>query len=260
MPWNWGPGSARNVESSRRKLLNAIAGAKDLTFIRSWGNIGDHLIYAGTRRLLAKIPYTEISVRDIETAHGHTALLSGGGAWCQPFHELLPGALPLIEERFEKVIVLPSSFDISVEHVRQTLATTKALVFARERVSFDAIRDVCHADIALDCAFFFDFQPYLRSRRRGSGRLRAYRSDQESRQSVIPSDNNDISVACESLDEWLWTIMRHEVVETDRAHVMIAAALLGKRVEYRASSYHKVPAIAEFALKGFPVQRCAGDY
>jgi len=260
LPWNTFFRRIRDVESSRRKLLNAVAGAEDLTFVRSWGNIGDHLIYAGTRQLLAEIPYTEISVRDVERAQGHTALLSGGGAWCQPFHEVLPAALPLIEERFERVIVLPSSFDVSVNLVRETLASTKALVFARERVSFDQIRDLCQADIALDCAFFFDFRPYHRSRRRGSGLLRAYRSDRESQQHFIPSDNNDISVTCESLDEWLWTIMRHETVETDRAHVMIAAALLGKCVEYQASSYHKIPAIAEFALSGFPVRRQSLDH
>jgi hypothetical protein len=38
---------------------------------------------------------------------------------------------------------------------------------------------------------------------------------------------------------------------------MIAAAMLGKRVEYRSSLYHKVPAIAEFSLGEFPVHRQA---
>jgi hypothetical protein len=36
---------------------------------------------------------------------------------------------------------------------------------------------------------------------------------------------------------------------------MIAGALMGKRVEYCSSVYHKVPAIAEYALKGFRVTR-----
>src|SRR6185437_7306997 len=138
---------------------------------------------------------------------------------------------------------------------RDTLARTKALVFARERVSFEQIRHLCRADIAHDGAFYFDFRPYRRPRQRGRGLLTAYRSDQESLHLPIPDGNNDISATCESLDEWLWTIARHEAVETDRAHVMIAAALLGKRVDYRASSYHKVPAIADYALQGFPVYR-----
>jgi hypothetical protein len=160
--------------------------------------------------------------------------------------------LPAIEARFERVIIMPSSFDVSVPSVRAALATTKALVFARERNSFDDIRRLCVADIAHDCAFFFDYRPYLR---RGEGCLMSYRTDVESVLSLIPESNNDISKSCSSLDEWLWTIARHATVKTDRAHVMIAAALLEKVVDYWTSSYHKVPAIADYALKSFPVRR-----
>jgi hypothetical protein len=150
------------------------------------------------------------------------------------------------------VIVLPSSVDTSVNEVREVLTLTKAPIFAREYESYRQLRGLCKTDIAHDCAFFFDFGPYRRS---GKGLLTAYRTDAESAfGGEAPPGNNDISRFCESLDEWLWTIARHEAVETDRAHVMIAAAMLGKKVRYRASNYHKVPAIAEYALKGFPVE------
>ena len=195
--------------------------------------------------------YGEASGQSLDGVSGHTALISGGGAWCQPYHEFMPALLPRVEQRFERVIVLPSSFDVSVDCVREKLTHTKALVFARECSSYRQIRKLCNADVTYDCAFFFDFSPYMR---RGNGHLIAYRTDKESALQEIPSDNNDISVTCRSLEEWLWTISGCEAVETDRAHVMIAAALLGKRVEYRASTYHKVPAIAEFSLKGFPVR------
>jgi len=161
--------------------------------------------------------------------------------------------LPLLEKRFERVIVLPSSVDTSVEEVREVLGRTKALFFARERESYRQLRELCETDIAHDCAFFFDFGPY---EHRGEGLLRAYRTDAESASGGLePPGNNDISRTCDSLDQWLWTIARHEVVESDRAHVVIAAALLGKKVRYRPSNYHKVPAIVEYALEGFPVER-----
>ena len=83
----------------------------------------------------------------------------------------------------------------------------------------------------------------------------SYRTDKESVLSELPESNHDISKSCSSLDEWLWTIARHAVVKTDRAHVMIAAALLGKVVDYWTSSYHKVPSIADYALKSFAVRR-----
>lgn len=244
------------IEASRKKLLNVIAGAPNVTFIRSYGNIGDDLIYAGTRQLLSKISYAEASGQNLEGVSGHTALVAGGGAWCQPYHEFLPTLLSLVEQRFERVIVLPSTFDVSVNCVREALKITKAVVFARELESYRQIRELCNADIAYDCAFFFDFRPY---RSEGNGLLVACRRDKESALEEIPSTNNDISVTCSSLDEWLWTISRYQAVETDRAHVMIAAALLGKRVEYRASIYHKVPAIAKYSLKDFPVRPKMGS-
>ena len=160
--------------------------------------------------------------------------------------------LPVREARLERVIIMPYSIDVSVRSVRSTLASTKALVFARERTSFEGIRRLCDAKIAHDCAFFFDYRPYLRP---GEGCLVAYRTDEESVRGVVPEGNHDISMSCSSLDEWLWTIARHAVVKTDRAHVMIAGALLGKAVEYGTSSYHKVPSIAEYALQSFPVRR-----
>jgi exopolysaccharide biosynthesis predicted pyruvyltransferase EpsI len=239
------------VEDSRDVLLRAIGEPDDLTFIRLYGNIGDELIYAGTRQLLARRLYKEVSVRNLSGVSGHTALVAGGGCWCGPYHDMVKH-LPVIETKFERVIIMPSSFDVSIPSIRSTLAATKALVFARERESFDGICRLCDAKLTHDCAFFFDYRPYLRC---GEGCLVSYRIDRESVLSEIPENNQDISRSCSSLDEWLWTIARHAVVRTDRAHVMIAAALVGKVVEYWTSSYHKVPAIADYALKPFPVQR-----
>ncbi len=275
--------SARpSIPESRQRLLREVSNSPDVTFIRVPGNIGDHLIHAGTRQLLTETFYEEVGVQRLREAsirgrreasirgllgggvrrffyarrlgdiRGHTALVTGGGGWCRAFHRVWPLVLPLIEERFEKVIVLPSSVDTSVDEVRKVLARTKALIFARERETYRQLRELCRTDIAHDCAFFFDFRPY---RRRGKGLLTAYRTDAESASGgETPPGNNDISISCETLDEWLWTIARHEVIETDRAHVMIAAAMLGKKVRYRASNYYKLPAIAEYALEGFPIE------
>ena len=84
------------LRRSRVELLAALQGAGSVTFIRSWGNIGDELIYAGTRQLLVGVPHVEVSVRDVDEVEGELGVLSGGGAWCEPFHEVLPAALPRI--------------------------------------------------------------------------------------------------------------------------------------------------------------------
>ena len=241
-----------SIDAGREKLLRAIGSTGDVTFLRGHGNVGDDLIHAGTRQLLSGIDYREASVLRLDGVIGGTALLSGSGAWCHAFHAM-PRYLAEVEERFERVIVLPSTFDITAEGVAETLGRTRAKVFAREMVSYEKIRDLCDADFAHDTALYFDFSPY---RRTGRGTLSAYRDDGESaRRIVLPADNDDISVTCETLDEWLWTIARHERILTDRAHVTIAAAMLGKRVEYAASNYHKVPAIVEFSLQELDVAR-----
>ena len=167
----------RLIESSRSRLLETLAGSRDVTFVRSIGNVGDELIWAGTRRLLADVAYREVGIGELDGVSGHTVLLSGGGAWSQPYHELLPEILGALDASFERVVVLPSSFDLEVPSVRRALARTRGVVFAREPVSYRLISRVCRAQLACDCAFFFDFVSY---RRGGYGELTAHRADRES--------------------------------------------------------------------------------
>ncbi|MFI5180333.1 MAG: glycosyltransferase [Thermoanaerobaculia bacterium] len=244
-------GEGPRLARSRTSLLSALGDSRDVTFVRSAGNLGDELIWAGTRRLLSGRPFREVGLSEALGSEGDVAVLSGGGAWSDPYHELLPPLLGSLEERFARVVVFPSSFDPSVLEVRNALSRTRSVVFAREKESLHRIRDLCDARLADDAAFFFDFSPY---RGEGSGILQAFRTDHErSVDFSLPPGNRDISVGCSSLDEWLWAIARHAEVRTDRAHVMIAAALLGKRVRYRSSSYFKLPAIAAFSLQEYPV-------
>jgi hypothetical protein len=240
-----------SFEQGKQRILDAIGEAHDLTFVRGFGNIGDLLIHAGVRQMLAGLDYQEISILDLAGAHGHTAVFPGAGGFCHAHHKI-PAYISELETRFDRVIILPSTFDVTVECVRSYLQQTRAHVFARDSNSYQQIQVLCRADLSHDCAFFFNFEPY---RRKGRGVLTACRTDGESTLPAFPSRNNDISLTCETLDEFLWTIARHELVRTDRAHVMIAAAMLGKRVEFWPSNYHKLPAIAELSLASYPVVR-----
>ena len=126
-------------------------------------------------------------------------LLGGGGAFCRPYHELMPRALAVAEMRFERVLLLPSSFDPSEDAVREALAATGATVFARERESYERIRSLCDARIAHDGAFFFNYDGY---RRVGDGTLQAFRTDREAiggDNRPLPADNDDISVSAPTL-------------------------------------------------------------
>ncbi|MGH2960079.1 MAG: polysaccharide pyruvyl transferase family protein [Solirubrobacterales bacterium] len=243
------------IDESRRALLDAIGPAPEMTLIRPFGNFGDELIWAGTRELLSGHVYREIGIDQVASASGELAVISGGGAWSRRYNEMMPEALAVAELRFDRVIVLPSTFEVSEDRVRAALTRTNAIVFAREQESFEQIRGLCRARLAHDCAFFANYSAYDSP---GEGELNAFRVDGERLGlRAIPDDNVDISDEAESLDAWLRTIERHAVINTDRAHVMIAAAMMGKQVAYAPSSYFKVEAIAEFALRDYNVQPIA---
>jgi exopolysaccharide biosynthesis predicted pyruvyltransferase EpsI len=246
------------LADSAGALLRAVGDHSDLALLRSWGNRGDDLISAGNRRLLRHLPYREYDIRKFDQAPSRaTAIISGGGSWCKPYH-LIAELLPYIEARFSHVIVFPSSFDIDEPIVRESLSLTHAVVFAREDESYERIRFLCDARLAHDTAFFFDFAPYQSGFHQGV--LSAFRTDEEAAGMPVPEGNRDISSDCETLDEWLWTISRHDLIRTDRAHVVIAAAMLGKRVEWRPSSYHKLPGIVRFSISSSQVTPTAtGD-
>ncbi|MBA9084517.1 exopolysaccharide biosynthesis predicted pyruvyl transferase EpsI [Fontibacillus solani] len=241
------------LETSRCRILSELTQAEDVTFFTCGGNIGDYLIWAGTRHLLHQFKYKEATHREITDSKGHTALITGSGGWSRA-HRTLPMLLPEIEKRFEKIIILPSSYDPGVDTVKRALSQTRAKVFVRELESYRMVKDLCNAELAYDCAFFFDFSPY-RIQGKGEGELHAYRTDGESAITQKPSDNYDISnnYVVNNLDTWLHIISQYERIRTDRAHIMVAGAMLGKTVYYTSSNYHKLPGIAKFSLREYPV-------
>lgn len=234
------------LAESRARLLGALGAAPSMVFVRPYGNIGDEMIWAGARELLAGHIHREVSVDEISRERGELAVISGGGAWSRAYSEYMPEVLEIAEQRFERVVVFPSTFDTSVARVRAALQATRAVVFARELESYESIRELCDAQLAHDTAFFC---PLPEPAVPGEGTLQAFRSDRERNPAVAaPVGNDDISATTESLDAWLAAIAGHAEVRTDRAHVMIAAARLGKPVRYAPGNYFKVRAIAESCL------------
>jgi GT2 family glycosyltransferase len=145
------------------------------------------------------------------------------------------------------------SFDVEEDTVREALEHTAATVFAREYESLRRIEGMCSARLAHDCAFFFDFSSRDDT---GAGTLNAFRTDPEAPPGELAlEDNDDISATSADLEAWLGRIEGHDHIRTDRAHVMIAAALMGRTVEYAPSAYFKVQALAESWLSNFPVTR-----
>jgi exopolysaccharide biosynthesis predicted pyruvyltransferase EpsI len=96
----------------------------------------------------------------------------------------------------------------------------------------------------------------------GSGVLNAFRLDGEKTDIAIPDDNIDVSeelsIGVESPElahitshVFLTFLNRFQKINTNRLHVAVGAALLGKEVQLYANNYFKVRAVYEYSLRKF---------
>jgi len=87
-----------------------------------------------------------------------------------------------------------------------------------------------------------------------------FRVDVESSGKKIPPNNADLSViyefgtqSREIIDYTVWKLLRFinrfDNIQTDRLHISVGSALLGKNIEFYPNSYFKCKAVYEFSLK-----------
>jgi exopolysaccharide biosynthesis predicted pyruvyltransferase EpsI len=102
----------------------------------------------------------------------------------------------------------------------------------------------------------------LKTRLQNRKELNAFRQDPEMRDFQKPKDNIDISAVFtygthskESVftgaHEFLCFLNKFEVINTDRLHACIGAALLGKQVNFYANDYYKCEEVYNMSLKQF---------
>lgn len=230
----------------KTSTLNFLAKQSNLYLLTKIpGNIGDHLIWAGTEDLLrsGRISYASIALKDLENTDlpQGTLLVPGSGALTKSYHEWLPATVTKASRRFSKVIILPSSYDSSVPVVAECLSQPNVFAFARETRSYRLAKVFGRAALSYDCAVYFRGFSDARVSAEDSGEdtrvLVALRGDKDSlllSKGLTPSPavNQDISLAKANLKEWITVISEYSSVVTDRLHVAVAAVLFGKRLIY----------------------------
>jgi exopolysaccharide biosynthesis predicted pyruvyltransferase EpsI len=224
------------------------------------GNIGDHLIWEGTRRLLKNqfIDFEYISVKNViddRTSYSESTLvIPGSGAMTSRWHEWLPATVIAAITHFKKVVILPSEHELEIDIVNKALSLKNVWAFAREEKSYTKIKQYGRAAIALDLALFaFDFETANYPERSDQDLgvvLIALRTDAGSMLSINNLTqvklNNDIGLTCRNLDEFLDLIQRHDSIITDRLHVAVASLMLGKTVRYVDPYNQKISRYTKF--------------
>lgn len=223
------------------------------------GNKGDGLIYFGGQSLFKQynIKYTEHM--SVDNIGGRTLFVYGSGGFNKIFNTMVY-RLPQCFNKFDEIYILPSSFECECQLVSNFIKKLphNVVVFAREMYSYEQLKTIMpypeNLKIDNDLAFNIDFGSLRRDG--GEGTLLALRTDSERlcawRNLInIPiSTNTDISLGeyYQYMDV-INTVNKYDTVITDRAHVAISSAMLGKLVHILPNNYHKVKGIYMYSLK-----------
>lgn len=242
--------------------LNAHRG-REVIFAANPGNAGDGFIAHATYILFRRfgINWRRVADTHLKDLRDEVVVLGGGGNLIDGLYFDTARRIEQIDEQNDCVVFPQSVIGFSTLFE----AHSRLIVFCREEQSYCGLiskAPVVDARRAHDTTLYLtegDFDSEHRHQR-GSGVASVFRTDRESKLGSVPPDNLDIS---RSWDGDFWNdvrfahaattcmaayLARYEAVETDRLHVAILAAFLGKKVCLFANSYFKNRAIFDSSL------------
>ena len=236
------------------------------------GNAGDSLIVYGTLLLLDSLGIKANLHIPTDSFDKNDRIFYTGGGNFVPYYKNCREFF-LNNQHVRQIVLLPHTIDGQIDLLAKF--GSNVVLFARERVSFRHLTKYMkypeNAYIDHDLAFRVgptSIQSLTGGKvetKTGTGTLHAFRKDKETTNNhPIPSDNKDISLLVINGDReitaqgfirrsraMLKAIEPFEEVETDRLHVAIASALLGKNITLHRNSYFKNQAVYDYSLKPY---------
>ena len=256
------------------QFLRSISG-RHVDFFPSPGNAGDGLIAYASYEMFRRYNISVTPRRQEETVDADLVLAGGGGNLVEGRYNQMADIIRR-HPHVERIVLLPHTIVGFADILAQT--HKNLTVFCREPVSYDlALASGANRDrtfLSQDMALFLADDHFSEFFQPGSGTLRALRVDGESAKTVPVGPNNiDLSLSwngdlwgsgrfsmyvAKSLAAYL---ARYALVQTDRMHLAILAALLQKQVHLIPNAYFKSEAVFRHSLeKRFPQLRLIGDH
>ncbi len=221
-----------------------------------WGNVGDQVIWEGTRQLLKHygIIFTESHPQREETliediAKADLVLWSGGGNMGE-----LYSSVTRVREKIaciaagqnKPMTIFPQSW--TGEDVG-----SYSKLYAREKYSID--RYAPEAVFSHDLGLGYIPEPLLDTciypPRASVGWF--FRKDPEATTLPnMPNNHGDPVHACCSYADYIGLASCYAIIHTNRLHFAVGGVMLGRRVFLYPNSYYKNQAIYEASLKHFP--------
>jgi exopolysaccharide biosynthesis predicted pyruvyltransferase EpsI len=231
--------------------IRAVSEGRRVDFYPSPGNWGDALINLGSRQFLQshKIAVRELrrsdaSEKDDLGAEARVAIVGGGGGWNRNWYSTI-GFVETLQRLYHHVVVLPSSFD---HELLAAIDREKVTLFTRADDSGVADVSFCH-----DMAFFCRV-PSLPDQRLGQPLIALRRDKERHADAVDPDRNWDLSLlgtADTDPIEFFGIVNRFLTIFTDRLHIAIAGAMLGRKVLLLDGNYRKNEGVFRASLKPY---------
>lgn len=239
------------AEIDLKKFLEKYRNSK-IDFYRFPGNYGDSLIWHGTKILLNKLNISENYVENDSPKINDVLFIDGGGNFIDYYSDVRD-FLTKNHDFYKEIVILPHTIFGDEQINTLNNLSGDITVFCREKVSYNFVKQkFLKGKVFLwhDCAFYNTFpKPPV-----GVGILNAFRKDKESILDRIPNANNDLSYngyATKPLEELINYLKQYEEINTDRLHIAICAALLGKKVNLFPNSYYKNKAVFDYSMSNF---------
>lgn len=252
-------------------------------FFANPGNAGDSLIAAATAQAFARSGVEAAPIGLDAAVEGGVVVLGGGGNFIPLYHQIAEAIVRFSARKAARIVLLPHT-------IRGQEAALRALagnvtIFCRDRPSFEhvrALRPDIDARLGHDMAFHLDAAAFLADAALAAraapvwratlakhgldeaalGRPEGVRLRRLDAEAPVRAPTSDLDVshvftlgtgAREApIAAWclLKTIGAARLVETDRLHVAIGAALLGTPCRFHDNSYGKNSAVYRQSLAG----------
>ena len=252
---------------------------KKIKYVPNQGNAGDSFIGLATLQVFDELGLDYEICKPTEIFENQIILYGGGGSLIRKYHRCRDFLLN--NHKKNNIVVLPHSFN-DIDPLLAVLSE-KVVLIARENISYDYIKS--KSEYPDNCLLSGDMAFYIKNIDRYKntsciGECNAFRFNDElsdsDRHIEVPEGNKDISVDFHrpmfmysknwhlpddinaqvkknlsvATDNIFSYLSKFQIVNTNRLHVGIAAALLGKTVNLYRGSYHKIAGIYEFSMAG----------
>lgn len=268
------------------QLIAALRAAKEVgaSYFPSAGNLGDGLIALGTLDLFSHIGWTPSAITGWDTnilSGVDYVVVGGSGGWVEGLWGDYARVLEPFLERGGCAVILPSTINGFSEFFRRY--GSQIILFTREHISYERMRNVKELEGRVHLCHDLAFAANLDSIRRdeandkGVGVLSLFRKDQESLGYPIPFENVDLALLWNGI-QWVdremclgpliaaaEIISQFNEIHTDRLHMTVLSAILGRQVKMHANAYFKNRGVYEYSLSefknvSFQMNRCDGEF